>query len=67
MYLISAERYIYICRSLLFNTIQDGGGGGGRAQKALPLTSFSSVTSTNVGISLKTFLTFSLNPFARLV
>ena len=32
-----------------------------------PLTSFSSVTSTNVGISPENFLTFSFNPFARLV
>ena len=32
-----------------------------------PLTSFSSVTSTNVGIRLENFLTFSFNSFARLV
>ena len=35
-------------------------------QKGLP-TSFSSVTSTNVGISFQNFLTFSFNTFARLV
>ena len=32
------------------------------SQKAPP-TSFSPVTSTNVGISPKNFLTFSFNPF----
>ena len=32
-----------------------------------PATSFSSVTSTNVGISPQNFLTFSFNPFDRLV
>ena len=30
-------------------------------------TSFSPVTSTNVGISRQTFLTFNFNPFATLV
>ena len=35
-------------------------------QKGLP-TSFSSVTSTNAGISSQNFLTFSFNTFARLV
>ena len=39
------------------NPIQDGEG-----QKAPP-TSFSPVTSTNVRISPKNFLTFSFNPF----
>ena len=38
--------------------------GGGK--KALP-TSFSPVTSTNVGIGPINFLTFSFNPFAILV
>ena len=47
-----------------FNPIQDGGGGGGK--KALP-TSFSSVTSRNVGISPQNFRIFSFNPFATLV
>ena len=43
------------------NPIQDGGG-----KKALP-TSFSPVTSTNVGFGPQNFLTFSFNPFATLV
>ena len=48
------------------NSIQDGGGGGGRGQKGPP-TSFSPVTSTNVGICLLNFLTFSFNAFATLL
>ena len=40
-----------------------GGRGGG--QKGPP-TSFSPVTSTNVGISPQNFLTFSFYPFATL-
>ena len=49
------------------NPIQDGGvGGGGDCQKGPP-TSFSPVSSTNVGISPQDFLTFSFNPFDRLV
>ena len=32
-----------------------------------PPTSFSPVTSTNVGVNLQDFLTFSFNPFATLV
>ena len=40
------------------NSIQDGG------QKAPLSTSFSPVTSTNVGISPQNFPTFSFNPFA---
>ena len=43
-----------------------GGGGGGEAKRPTP-TSFSPVTSTDVGISPKNFLTFSFNPFDRLV
>ena len=39
--------------------------GGGGAKKTP--TSFSPVTSTNVGISPKNFLTFNSNPFDRLV
>ena len=39
---------------------------GGWGKKDPP-TSFSPVTSTNVGISLQNFLTFSFNPFATLV
>ena len=42
-----------------------GGWGGGR-QKG-PLTSFSHLTSTNVGISPQNFLTFSFNAFSTLV
>ena len=34
--------------------------------KPLPPTSFSPVTSTNVGISLQKFLTFNFNPFSTL-
>ena len=44
-----------------FNPIQDGEGGGGWAKR--PPTSFSPVTSTNVGISPENFLSFSFNPF----
>ena len=46
---------------ILINPIQDRGG-----QKSPP-TSFSPVTSTNVGISPQIFLNFSFNPFATLV
>ena len=35
--------------------------------KKAPLTSFSSVTSANVEISPRNFLTFSFNPFTTLV
>ena len=45
-----------------FNPIQDG------RSKSLPTTtSFSPATSTNIGISLQNFLTFSFNTFATLV
>ena len=40
-------------------------GGGGRTKK--PPTSFSPVTSTDVGTSPPKFLTFSSNPFPTLV
>ena len=43
-----------------------GGGGGGGEQKGPP-TSFSPVTSTNVGFNPQNFLTFSFNPFTTLV
>ena len=43
------------------NPIQDAGG------QKIPLTRFPPVTSTNVGITLKNFMTFSFNPFATLV
>ena len=50
------------------NPIHDGGRGGEGGQKDPPtLPVFSSVTSTNVGISPQNFLTFSFNPFATLV
>ena len=62
----------YFLNGPMFNPIQDRGGG----QKDPP-TSFSSltstnvgafpVTSTNVGISPKNILTFSFNPFATLM
>ena len=45
---------------ILFKPIQDGG------ESAAP-TSFSPVTSANVGIKPQNFLTFSFNPFDRLV
>ena len=45
----------------LVNPIQDGGG------KKAPPTSFSSVTSTNVGFGPQKFLTFSFNSFSTLV
>ena len=38
----------------------------GEGQKGPPI-SFSTLTSTNVGISTQIFLTFSFNPFAILV
>ena len=46
-----------------FNPIQNGQNG----QKGPPPTSFSPVTSTNVGISPQNFLAFSFNHFATLV
>ena len=46
-----------------FNPIQNKGGDGG---KRTP-TSFSTVTSTNVGISPQNFLNFSFHAFATLV
>ena len=48
-----------------FNPVRDGKRGG--EQKGPTPTSFFSVTSTNVGISTQTSLTFSFNPFATLV
>ena len=47
------------CKNI--NPIQDGEGQKG------PATSFSPVTSTNAGIIPQNFLTFSFNPFDRLV
>ena len=42
-------------------------GNRGEAKKAPPPNSFSSVPSTNVGISPQNFLTFSFNPIATLM
>ena len=41
--------------------------GGERVQKGAPLTSFSPVTSTNVGFGPQNFLAFSFDPFLTLV
>ena len=58
----SSQKYKYLENKISFNPIQDEGGGAKR-----PPTSFSPVTSTNVGLSTQNFLTFSFNPFATLV
>ena len=47
-----------------FNPIQDGGRGG---KGGGPPTSFSPLTSTNIGFGPQNFLTFSFNPFTTLV
>ena len=47
----------------LFRMGRGDGRGGGNA----PTSSFSPVTSTNVGLSSQNFLTFSFNSFAALV
>ena len=47
------------------NPIQDEAGGGGC--KKGPPTRCSSVTSANVGISPKNFLTFNFKPFSTIV
>ena len=57
----------YVSASQGLNPIQDGGDGGRGGQKGPPPTIFSPVTSTNVGLSPQNFLTFSFNPFPRLV
>ena len=49
----------------VLNPIQDGGWGG--AKSPLLPTSFSPVTSTNIGISPQNFLTLSFNPFATML
>ena len=51
----------FILSSCSINLVQDGGG----AKR--PPISFSTLTSTNVGISTQILLTFSFNPFAILV
>ena len=48
---------------ILLNPIQDGRGGGAKT----PPTSFSPVTSTNVGIDRQNFLTLSFDPSSTLV
>ena len=60
-----AFSHFYVRHYDIFNPIQDGRGGGGGA-KRLPYQ-FSPVTSTNVEISPKNFLTFSFIPLATLV
>ena len=51
-------------KSSMFNPIQDGREGGGAKR---PPTSFSPVTSTNIGISPQNILSFSFDPFDTLV
>ena len=55
--------FIFFENPNYINPVQDGGEGGKKA----PPTSFSPVTSTNVGISPQNFLTFSFNAFDTLV
>ena len=52
------------CHFKYFNPIQDERDGGGAKG---PPTSFSPVTSTNVGTRPQNFLTFSFDPFDKLV
>ena len=54
---VSRKRRVHVIK---LNPIQDWG-------SKRPPTSFSPATSTNVGISLRNFLTFNFNPFATLV
>ena len=59
--------HLYAQMKLLsVNPIQNGGWGG-RAKSPLPPTSFSPVTSTNVGVRPQNFLIFSFKPFATLL
>ena len=53
-------------RSKCLNLIQDGGVGERWQKCSPPPTSFSPVTSTNVIINHKSFLTSNFNPFATL-
>ena len=63
-----ADFYTAVLFWKYLNPIQDSGWGEGVGQKVLPLpTSFSPVTSTNVGTSSQNFLTFTFNPFATLL
>ena len=52
-----------------FNPVQDGGGGMGvlETKSPSPFTSFSYITSANIGISPQNILPFSFNSFATLV
>ena len=52
---------------ILFGVGREEEGEGGGEKKAHDFPEFSPVTSTNVGISPKSFLTFSFNPFVTLV
>ena len=51
----------HFTHEMIFNPIQDRRGEGGGGKKPPPTTSFSPIISTNVGISLQNFPTFSLN------
>ena len=51
----------------VFLTLFSVAGGVGGGTKSAPPTSFSTVTSANVGISPQNFLTFTFHPFATLV
>ena len=57
---------ILISLSIVTLTLFRMGGGRGGGKKAPP-TSFSPVTSANVGFGSQNFLTFSFNPFTTLV
>ena len=61
--LISEKCKTRIVNTLFNPAIQDGGA----KEPPPPTTSFSSVTSTNVGFDPQNFLTFSFNLFATLV
>ena len=53
-----------------FNPVQDGGGEGMgvlETKSPSPFTSFSYITSANIGISPQNILPFSFNSFATLV
>ena len=56
MYFLSHTEVYY--DFMKFNPIQDG-----EPKSPPPPTSFSPVTSTNIGVSLQNFLTFSYNHF----
>ena len=57
-----------ITRSIAsFNPVQDAGAGALGAKSPPPFTSFSYITSANIGISPQNILPFSFNSFATLV